>query len=201
MIRIPYETWSSHASSTHFESVSRSILLKIPRAFLPTYFSMRKIFYRMDEVTSMASIDEKTAYQEGNRIAMNYLQVSLMAGSIFISASFAIFGLSFTFQSQTYSGIFLMGVASVLLYAIFFMYNEKYSRINKQIIFPILQEIEQRNLTVNFHTRIHSADNDSKSASRFMYNFRRIRTWNIVGFVGLIVLWVLRILFLYFNTI
>lgn len=46
-------------------------------------------------------------YAEGNRIALAYLQMSWMAGSIFISASFAIFGLSFSMDKPSLVNIIL----------------------------------------------------------------------------------------------
>ena len=89
--------------------------------------------------------DELTAYQEGNKLAVSYSQLTLMAGAIFISASFAIFGLSFTtLMEPSFVSLLLMSIASCMLYSMFLVYNERYGKMMHKIIFPMLQKIEKK---------------------------------------------------------
>lgn len=142
----------------------------------------------------MTSSDELMEYQEGNRIVISYGQLILMAGSIFISASFTIFGLSFSIPKPTFWALFMMSVASVLLYGIFLIYNERYTGFRRKI-FPMLRDFEKKNMKMKFHTTIDDADKRLKEESQFYYNIRRIRVWNYCGFVALIILWSFRIIF------
>jgi len=144
----------------------------------------------------MASQDEMIEYQEGNKIAMAYATFTLMAGSIFISASFAIFGLSFSIQKPTYGELFLMFQASVILYLVFLVYNKRYTRYTHGIIFPLLQKFEkEKNMKMKIHTKIQMADDHWKKVCHLNYTALRIHTWNLLGFVALCILWIFRIIF------
>ena len=138
--------------------------------------------------------DELVAYQEGNKLAVSYSQLTLMAGAIFVSASFAIFGLSFTtLMEPSLISLLLMSVASCILYSMFLVYNERYGKMMHRIIFPMLQEIEE-NMKRQIHTKIKERDQERKELSAGGYTLTRIRFWNYFGFVALIILWIHRII-------
>lgn len=120
----------------------------------------------------------------------------LMAGSIFISAVFMIFGTSFTLNEPTLWELLLMFFASILQYIIFLVYNHRYTGINK-IIWKNLQAFEKNKpMKMKFHTEIRCDDCRREKACKFNYEATRIRNWNryIILFF-LIVLWVIRIYF------
>jgi len=145
----------------------------------------------------MASPDDGIKeYQEGNKIAMTYGQLTLMAGSIFISISFTIFGLSFTITNPTLPALVLLGFASIMLYWIYLMFNERYGKIMHNVIFPMLQKYEKEHMTMKFHTEITRHDDDSKEKCKKNYTVQRIRFWNQTGFVALLLLWIVRIIFM-----
>lgn len=141
----------------------------------------------------MSPPDELIEYQEGNRIAMAYAQFTLMAGSIFISASFAILGLSFNIQKSTQATLILM-IASLMLYLIYLVYDKRYTRITHEIIFPTLQDFERKKMKMQFHAAIDDADKKWKKKCRLNYTVLRIRTWIYGGLAVLVVLWALRML-------
>lgn len=144
----------------------------------------------------MAEIDEMAQYREGNKIALEYGRFILMAGSIFVSASLTIFGLSFSIQKPTSWALIMMFFASTLLYLMFLMYNRRYSRIANGIVFPMLQQFEkEKKFKLKFHTEIDEDDKKRKEACRFNYEIERIRFWNYLGFVVLLGLWGFRIIF------
>lgn len=144
----------------------------------------------------VASHDEIVEYQEGNRIAMAYAQFTLMAASIFISASFTIFGLSFSISKpDTPWGVLMMGIISLMLYLINIIYDRRYTRITHQIIYPRLRDFEQNNMRMKFHTAIKEADDKWEETCYLNYSAVRIRTWIIIGGVTLFILWCFRISF------
>jgi hypothetical protein len=134
--------------------------------------------------------DEKIVYQEGNRIVIAYSQLTLMAGSIFISTAFAIFGLSFNIEKPPFVSLLLMGVASGMLYLIFLVYNERYGGFTHKIIFPMLQGLEKKITSedkdledkLKIHTAIKKRDDDRKKLCSRCYTMSRTRFWNYSGF-------------------
>ena len=144
----------------------------------------------------MAITSEKiTEYQEGNRIGLAYGQLTLMAGSIFISMAFTIFGISFTIQSPSLIALVMMGISSVMLYLIYLAFNERYGKIRHKVIFPMLQKFEQENMTMKFHTEISLYDKEMKKYGRINHIIHRIRFWNYFSLVALMTLWIFRIIF------
>ena len=136
-------------------------------------------------------------YQEGNRIAMAYLQMTWMAGSIFVSISFTIFGLSFSVASPNLRDLGLMGFSSMLLYGMFLIYNWRYTKVTK-LIFRKLQKFEGKHkMQMKFHTAIDQADKRAKKICGVWYKASRLYFWIRLGFVFLLILWVLRMLALF----
>lgn len=132
-------------------------------------------------------------YQEGNKIAMAYLQMTWMAGSIFVSASFAIFGLSFNVANPNFRDLFLMGFSSMLLYGMFLIYDWRYTKVTK-IIFKKLQKFEvTQKMNMKFHTSIDQADKRAKKTCGIWFKASRLYFWSRLGFVVLLILWIVRI--------
>lgn len=142
------------------------------------------------------SQNKMAEYQEGNEIALAYGQLVLMAGSIFISIAFTIFGISFTIQNPSFIALTLMGISSVMLYLIYLVFNERYGRIRHKVIFPMLQKFEQENMTMKFHSEIALADKKKKECKKICYTVQRIRFWNYFGLFALTLLWIIRIAFM-----
>lgn len=142
----------------------------------------------------MAPSDDIVAYQEANKVAMNYFQFTLMAGSIFISASFTIFGLSFGPNQKSLFDKSLLMCASLMPYFMFLIYDNRYTRYTHQILFHLLRTFEQqKEMEIKTHTEFHLRDRAWKKTCRFNYNILRIRTWNLTGFGALFCLWLVRI--------
>jgi len=132
---------------------------------------------------------DKIEYQEANALFRHWNRVGWMANSIFVSAAYAVLGL--TWEVTDVALLILFAMTSMGLSIIGFLAVKRLYFYGNTILDRIWQLEKQMGL--NLHLLIKRKDEEATLKSPILHSLKKLRTVDLIIRVVLLLLWVLRI--------